>query len=130
MRSGVQVEKGGGGGGGGLLLLDEEDSLIRSSVLVFIWFLCPREHSVLSECFFFFLLVFVCCNFLFHQHVLDLPEKRKQAPKEGRKENTGSVSRADRFLQVCVTDTLTLNPLSYCKAGRVWLPSFGENRIL
>ena len=81
-------------GGRGGSLLDKEYSLKRSSALVFIWFLYPREHSVSSEFFF----VCVCGDSLFYQHMLDLPEKRKQAPREGRKENTGSISRADRFL--------------------------------
>ena len=76
------------GGGGGLLLLDEKDSLKRSSVLVFIWFLCPREHSVLSECFLFcFFFCFLCVAIFFFSSTCWICQTRgnKLQQKEGKK---------------------------------------------
>ena len=80
---------GGGGGGGGLL--DKEDSLKRSSVLVFIWFLYPREHSVLSECF-LVLFCFLCVAIFFFTSTCWICQRRgnKLHQKEEKKTRVAS----------------------------------------
>ena len=72
-------------GGRGGSLLDKEYSLKRSSALVFIWFLYPREHSVSSEFFF----VCVCGDSLFLPAHAGFTREEETSSKRRKKRKHG-----------------------------------------